>query len=61
MEYLVQSHVRIKVLYDGIATPGELRDTTVRGLYSRATTTTTAVIWIKSPFLFLLLPDDIVI
>ena len=63
MEYLAQSHVRKKVLYNGIATLGELgsRNTTVRHLYSHATTTTTVVIWVKSPLLFLLLPDDIVI
>lgn len=61
MEYLAQSRMRIKVLYDGIATLGELgsRNTAVRHLYSHATTT--VVIWIKSPLLFLLLPDNIVI
>lgn len=49
------------MLYDGIAILGELgsRNTAVRHLYSHATTT--VVIWIKSPLLFLLLPDDIVI
>lgn len=63
MEYLAQSHARIKMLYDVIAALGGLgsRNTAVRHLYSPATIATTVVIWIKGPLLFLLLPDNIVI